>query len=229
MALGVLAVWAIQNGWFGANVGAEGMRRHFEGLFGLENRRERQPEIRANRRLSQTEARPASRGENNQQTAASSSARGQAEPNPEDAARRLIQRNEEANRSRILGQLRAVERTVALFLASLWPGVGENVVRVQEQRRREEERRQHEAEVEAKKKEEEERKRIEGGEASSSTVTVIGDAPSSAAAGSSTSGADVAPSDGVNRVNKGKAKASEEEVAAQEGETSTPAMVARDE
>jgi hypothetical protein len=233
MFLGVLAVWAIQNGWFGANFGAEGMRRHFEGLFGLEGRRERVPEIRANRRRGQTEARPGSQGENNQQqqaTASSSAAQGQ-EPTPEDAARRLMQRSEETNRNRLVGQIRTVERTVALFLASLWPGVGENVVRVQEQRRREEERRAQEAEVEAKRKDEEQKKRVESGEGSSSSsapviIGEVGGGSSSAAAGSSTSGADVASSDGVSRVNKGKAKASEEEVAVMEGESSVAATTA---
>ena len=206
LALGAVAVWAIQNGWLGGAVGADGLRRHFEGLFGLDAaRRDRPgPDIRPNRRVSDSERRPASRA-------------GQpaADPNPENAARRMVRAQDDASRNRVLGHLRALERTVALFLASLWPGVGENVVRVQEQRRRDEERRAQEAEVERKRKEEEEKKSIE-------EAAGVGPAGEGTAADAASSAADLSSGDGVTRVNKGKAKASAEEVEKQEAESLSP-------
>jgi hypothetical protein len=54
-------------------------------------------------------------------------------------------------------QIRPVERAVALFVASLWPGIGEAHVRAQRELREQEERRAAEAEVEARRRVEEER------------------------------------------------------------------------
>ena len=205
LALGAAAVWAIQNGWLGAAAGTEGLRRHFEGLFGLDAARRDRPahDIRPNRRVSDTERRPGSRV-----------GHAAADPSPEDAARRMVRARDDATRNRVVGHLRALERTVALFLASLWPGVGENVVRVQEQRRRNEERRAQEAELERKRKEEEEKKRIE-------EAAGVGPASESTAADAASSATDLSSGDGVTRVNKGKAKASAEEVEKQEAESSS--------
>ena len=58
-------------------------------------------------------------------------------------------------------RVRPVERAVALFVASLWPGVGEATVQA---RREAEERRRNEEEVERRRREEEEQRRIEGQE-----------------------------------------------------------------
>jgi hypothetical protein len=103
-----------------------------------------------------------------------------------------------------------------LFVASLWPGVGENVVRVQEQRRREEERVREEED--RKRREEEERNRNdEGSSFATGAAEVVGvDDVGGTAGESSTSGADVRAGDGLSKVNKGKGKATEDEVAAQE-------------
>ena len=64
--------------------------------------------------------------------------------------------------------IRPIERAVALFLASLWPGVGEAAVRAREdeERRRNEEEvaRQRAAEEERARKEEEEKKAAEDSE-----------------------------------------------------------------
>lgn len=89
-------------------------------------------------------------------------------PTPEELAQRLIRERQEAlDRAplhRIREHLRPVERAGALFLASLWPGVGEAHVRAREV----EERRVAEEEVEQRRREEEERQRAaeaeEGGE-----------------------------------------------------------------
>ena len=69
------------------------------------------------------------------------------EPTPEQAAQRLLQQRDErlqrAPLHRLREQVRPVERAAALFLASLWPGVGEAHVRARE----EAERRAQEEEV----------------------------------------------------------------------------------
>jgi uncharacterized MAPEG superfamily protein len=49
----------------------------------------------------------------------------QAEPNPADAAARLVQQRRQANGSWLMNQFRQVEHGMILFLASLIPGVGE--------------------------------------------------------------------------------------------------------
>ncbi|KAK4550450.1 hypothetical protein LTR36_000028 [Oleoguttula mirabilis] len=85
-------------------------------------------------------------------------------PTPEQVAQRLVhQRNAQANAR--VGQLRElvrpVERAVALFVASLWPGVGEAAVRARE----DEERRRNEEEVAGRRRvEEDERGRREAEE-----------------------------------------------------------------
>ncbi|KAF2816125.1 uncharacterized protein BDZ99DRAFT_458028 [Mytilinidion resinicola] len=91
-------------------------------------------------------------------------------PTPEETAQRLIREHEERERGWMRERIRVVERAVALFVASLWPGLGERMVRAREERvaaeRREEERlaaeEQAKAEREAKEKEEAEGEKAEG-------------------------------------------------------------------
>ncbi|KAH8727982.1 hypothetical protein GQ44DRAFT_676010 [Phaeosphaeriaceae sp. PMI808] len=76
---------------------------------------------------------------------------------PEEAARRLLQQHQEQRFSWVRESMRTVERSFAIFLASLWPGIGERMVHAQEERIRlervaEEERLR--LEEEAKQKEE---------------------------------------------------------------------------
>ncbi|GAB1737867.1 hypothetical protein NU219Hw_g2341t1 [Hortaea werneckii] len=92
-------------------------------------------------------------------------------PTPEQVAQRLLnerQQQQNAQVGRLREVIRPIERAVALFLASLWPGIGEAAVRAREdeERRRNEEEvaRQRAAEEERVRKEEEERKAAEGGE-----------------------------------------------------------------
>ena len=100
-------------------------------------------------------------------------------PTPEEAARRLLQQHEHERRSWIRESIRTVERGVSLFVASLWPGIGERMVHAQEERERlervaeterreaEEERVRREAEAAEKKDE----TTVEGaGEVSSSSA-----------------------------------------------------------
>lgn len=84
----------------------------------------------------------------------------QAMPTPEQVAQRLIDRRNEQQNARlqqVRELVRPVERAVALFVASLWPGIGEAHVQAREA----EERRVAEEEVAARSREEEERERVE--------------------------------------------------------------------
>lgn len=162
-----LAIYALNSGWLGRNVDNAwgGLRRHFENLVN-----------------------DARRGNPVAPTAAQV-AHNNAHPSPEDTARRLLQEHQRRNRSatqefidRAVARARQAERTFALFVASLWPGVGEGVIRAQEQARREEEQRIEEErkkreEEAAKKKEEEEAKKSgekeDAGEGSSKNSAAV--------------------------------------------------------
>ncbi|KXL42996.1 hypothetical protein M433DRAFT_156302 [Acidomyces richmondensis BFW] len=81
-------------------------------------------------------------------------------PTPEQVAQRLIdERNarQNARLQQLRETVRPVERAVALFFASLWPGVGEAHVRAREQ----EERRRNEEEIAARRRANEERQKRE--------------------------------------------------------------------
>jgi hypothetical protein len=85
---------------------------------------------------------------------------------PEQAARRLVQEQRERNPNILRDTFYRIEQAVALFLASLIPGVGERHVAVREEARREVERARLEAErareeVEKKRKEEAEKDEAE--------------------------------------------------------------------
>lgn len=60
-------------------------------------------------------------------------------PTPEQLAQRLLRQNQNDPIRRLREQIRPVERALALFLASLWPGVGERYVQALDQAREEEE------------------------------------------------------------------------------------------
>ncbi|KAH5717847.1 hypothetical protein HBI18_170610 [Parastagonospora nodorum] len=78
---------------------------------------------------------------------------------PEEAARRLLQQQQDQRVGWLRDGVRTVERSLAIFVASLWPGIGERMVHAQEERiraeRAAEEERQRQAEEEQKKREDE--------------------------------------------------------------------------
>jgi hypothetical protein len=84
-------------------------------------------------------------------------------PTPEEVAQRLLDRaaRENANPAAnphlhwLRERVRPAERAAALFVGSLWPGVGEAAVQAREA----EERRRAEEEIAARRREEEERQR----------------------------------------------------------------------
>jgi hypothetical protein len=81
---------------------------------------------------------------------------------PEEAARRLLQQRQDRRFGWARDSMRTVERSFAIFMASLWPGIGERMVHAQEERiraeRAAEEERQRLAEEEQRKREEEQTK-----------------------------------------------------------------------
>ncbi|KAF2743943.1 hypothetical protein M011DRAFT_470840 [Sporormia fimetaria CBS 119925] len=140
-------VYIFQLGVFDNQMNA--IRRHFEALLAIPEGAQQGPP-----------AQPGAQG------AAGTGGRVEPDRNlsPEEAARRLLAERQGWVRSVI----RATERAFALFVASLWPGVGERMVVVNEARRVEERRRLEEAErerEEARRREEEERRVVEGGNA----------------------------------------------------------------
>jgi hypothetical protein len=70
---------------------------------------------------------------------------------PEEVARRLMQQRQDQRFGWVRDSMRTVERSFALFVASLWPGIGERMVRAQEERvradREAEERQQQDEET----------------------------------------------------------------------------------
>ena len=124
----------------------ERVREHVEGLLRPEEEAARRRHGHARRRQEQADGHiPVNAG-----------ARGQPPPDPAVAATRIQQTSREARRSWMRAQLLSVERAMALFLASLWPGVGERHVQA-----RERERRQREEEEARQRREQEERDRLQ--------------------------------------------------------------------
>lgn len=86
---------------------------------------------------------------------------GAAEPRrnmtPEEAARRLLQQHQNQRLGWVRESMRTVERSFAIFVASLWPGIGERMVHAQEESVRAE----RAAEEERVRLEEEEKKKRE--------------------------------------------------------------------
>lgn len=118
-------------------------RRHFDNLIGPPNLPQRPPQAQ-NAAPSPTNT----QGDASQAqaaTPASGSRRQQRPmPTPEEAARRLLQQQNRRSPNPVLDFLYRIEQGVALFLASLVPGLGERHVQVREEARRileEEERR----------------------------------------------------------------------------------------
>jgi hypothetical protein len=81
---------------------------------------------------------------------------------PEEAARRLLGQRQDQRFGWVRDSMRTVERSFAIFMASLWPGIGERMVHAQEERvraeRAAEEERHRLAEEEQRRREEEEAK-----------------------------------------------------------------------
>ncbi|KAL1628420.1 hypothetical protein SLS54_001993 [Diplodia seriata] len=141
---GVLRERVLGNQW-------DRLRRYFENLVGIPH----QPPPQQQRAARQGQA-----NEANEDPAVDIGRRRRGrEPSPEEVARRLLHERQQQQRTWFWEMIRGLERSLALFVASLWPGLGERMVAAREeaeaQARRdaqeleEAERRDAEAEAEA--------------------------------------------------------------------------------
>jgi hypothetical protein len=126
----------------------ERVRRHFEALVGLNDRA---PNA-------------------GQQQAQENPSAANREPTPAETAQRMVQQRQERNATWFRERMRTIERAFALFVASLWPGLGERMVQAQEERVRaaraaEEERKRAEEEQAAREQEEREKESQEKADA----------------------------------------------------------------
>lgn len=91
------------------------------------------------------------------------------DPTPEEAARRLQQQHRDQRFGWVRESVRTTERAFAIFVASLWPGIGERMVQAQEERVRAERAAEEERQAEEfRRQEEEQRKEQEAREAKQS-------------------------------------------------------------
>ena len=142
----------------------ERLRRHFEALLPLPEREPQPP----NPQQANGQGGDAGRSGAGQGGQGADAAR---MPTPEEAARRLVRERDDRGRGWLRDRVRVAERAVALFVASLWPGLGERMVQAREDRiraEREEERRaaeedqaRVEREREASEQEEKDKEKVE--------------------------------------------------------------------
>jgi hypothetical protein len=152
IALGLIAgiVYLAQIGLFDAQFAI--VRRHFEALLPLAERAA-QPPNAANGNAQGARNRRVEPGRN---------------LSPQEAAQRLVQQRQDQRFGWIRETMRSTERAFAIFVASLWPGIGERMVQAQEEReqaeRAAEEERQRQREEEETRRQEQEKKDAEKGE-----------------------------------------------------------------
>lgn len=139
LMLGSIAiiVYIVQLGVFEAQFNV--VRRHFEAL------------------LPNAERIAQGRDANRNQSQANGAADARRNVTPEEAARRLLLQQRNNQFGWVRETMRTLERGVAIFVASLWPGIGERMVHAQEER----ERLERVAASEERERQEEERRRAE--------------------------------------------------------------------
>jgi len=225
IGIALTIIWAAQAGMFGDRF--DGLRRYLDRIVGIEAAA---PDAGNQQNLAGANGQP-----NNEQPVPAGQADGaNAGLNaqayrPEDIARRLVEQRQQDDATWLMQQVRYVERMFGLFLASLWPGIGEQAVRLQEERTRQQE--EHERIVAEQERlqnendrlqEEQERGAPEQAEdtsgqpddaPSSSEVqdsTTVLPSPTEKNTGSSSSAAIASEESSISRVNKGKEKATEQ-------------------
>ncbi|CAN8095172.1 unnamed protein product [Discula destructiva] len=158
-----IAIFVINTGVFNhlAHDVLNPLRQHLEGLipFGaLEENRNR----RENPAAADADAQPGQDATNN--APAAQARRQQGEPDPADAAARLIERRRVENGNWLLDQVRRLERAGLLFLASIAPGVAERHIANMEAAERAERERQEAAERAGRERREEQERVAAAGE-----------------------------------------------------------------
>lgn len=151
-----LAIYVFQAGILGGQVLGnrwDRMRHYFENLVGIPHQ---QP---APRQGAAQQQGAANEGNNDRAVDIGPGRRTRrGDPSPEDVAQRLLRERNQQQRNWLRERIRVVERSVALFVASLWPGLGERMVAAREEaeaqarrdaQEREEQERRAAAEAEA--------------------------------------------------------------------------------
>lgn len=169
-----LAFWAFRLGVLGNREVMNRARRWWQDLVGLPQHPAGQQAQQAQAPQPQAEQNPAQLAQAGAEPPAPAAQQQQRPqnrmPTPEQVAQRLLHENAAQNRGWLHEQIRPVERAVALFVASLWPGIGEAHVRAQRELREQEERRAAEAEVEARRRAEEQEKEKGGAGSGSGSI-----------------------------------------------------------
>jgi hypothetical protein len=144
IVVGVVLIYGAQAGLFGDRL--EMLRRYLDRIVGVEPRDQVERDARGGQRDGGTHGQAQDRDGQQRVPQAELAAEpiqgreipevGQnqqngATPQPEDFARRLVQQRAQQDNTWLSRQLRSAERTIALFVASLWPGIGEQAVRLQ--------------------------------------------------------------------------------------------------
>ncbi|KAK8177703.1 hypothetical protein IWX90DRAFT_27226 [Phyllosticta citrichinensis] len=124
MAFCGLVVYVFQAGIFGAVLGdrIDGFRRHFEALVGVPP----QPGAQAGNGQNPNDG-------HQEANADEAPRRRRREPSPEEVAQRILREREDQRRTWFRDTIQGAERLVALFVASLWPGLGERMVAAREE------------------------------------------------------------------------------------------------
>jgi hypothetical protein len=139
-----LIIWAVQAGHFGDILGdrIDWVRRYLNRIIGVDpgpDRRAAAPPVPADppapNQQPQAHVEPNGNAAQNVNADVVAHTRpSPPPPRPEDTAQRLVQDRWAQDAGWLAQQIHALERTVALFLASFWPGVGERAVRLQVER-----------------------------------------------------------------------------------------------
>jgi hypothetical protein len=139
LGIGLTIIWAAQAGMFGDRF--DGFRRYLDRLVGAEPEQRQDAAAPANAGDNQA-------GQNGQLNDAQAAPIGQVDGahggqiapapirTPQELARRLVNQQQAEEATWLMQQVRYVERMFGLFFASLWPGIGEQAVRLQEERER---------------------------------------------------------------------------------------------
>lgn len=139
------------------------LRQHLEGLIPLAGPDPNRDGAR-NGENAAADGQPGQQGNNND--TAGRARQQQGEPDPAQAAARLVAQRRNNNASWLLDQVRRLERAGLLFLASIAPGVAErHIAHLEAEARAERERREAAERAERERQEEQERAAAAGGDA----------------------------------------------------------------
>ncbi|KAH7044514.1 hypothetical protein B0J12DRAFT_670588 [Macrophomina phaseolina] len=206
-----MAIYIIQAGLLGERFFGnrwDSVRRYFENLVGIPPQR---PDAQQQRPAQQQGQANEANGNGAADLGPPGRRGRRRDPSPEEVAQRLLRERGQHRQTWLRERVRGVERSTALFVASLWPGLGERMVAAREEaeaqaRRdaqdREEAERREAAEAEAREQEAQTQAQAGQGDGEAGVSGVNGDAEKEKAARDGSP----APVE-ADRVDKGKGRA----------------------